>query len=41
VINYFLSNAFSLFMLAVLLSAALTGGTLAILRRRAIFDLPN
>ncbi|MDB5393421.1 MAG: hypothetical protein JWM91_927 [Rhodospirillales bacterium] len=40
-INYFLSHTFSLFVLAVLMSAALTGGTLAILRRRAIFDLPN
>ena len=40
-INYFLSHTFALFVLAVLMSAGLTGGTLAILRRRAIFDLPN
>ena len=40
-INYFLSHTFTLFALAVLLSTALTGGALMILRRRAVFDMPN
>ncbi len=40
-INLFLSHTFALFVLAALLSTGLTGITLAILRRRAILDLPN
>lgn len=40
-INYFLSHTFALFVLAVLVSATLTGAALAILRRRAILDMPN
>jgi UDP-N-acetylmuramyl pentapeptide phosphotransferase/UDP-N-acetylglucosamine-1-phosphate transferase len=41
VINFFLSQTFSIFVLAMFLSVALTGVTLRILRRRAILDLPN
>jgi UDP-N-acetylmuramyl pentapeptide phosphotransferase/UDP-N-acetylglucosamine-1-phosphate transferase len=41
VINFFLSHTLALFVLAALLSTGLTGITLAILRRRAILDLPN
>jgi len=41
VINYFLIHTFPLFVLAFVMSAVLTGIVLIVLRRRAIFDLPN
>jgi len=41
VINFFLYHTLAMFVLAALMSAALTGAVLAILRKRAILDLPN
>lgn len=40
-INFFLAHTFLFFLPAMALSAALTGLMIRILRRRAIFDLPN
>ncbi len=40
-INFFLSHTFPIFVAAALASAALTGLVLAVLRRRAILDMPN
>jgi len=41
VINFFLYHTFGFMVAAALMSVGLTGITLAILRRRAILDLPN
>jgi len=41
VINFFLSHTMLVFLPAMLLSVALTGLTMVVLKRRAILDMPN